>query len=102
MMKNNILDVNCSMLLGRPCGYEMPKLHDWGNNLISIEGNGTIRTIAVTKHLDNNTKCPEVLLFYDFVNEVTYEKKDVLLVVELDLFTQLAPLLYQSRKSWQQ
>ncbi len=27
------------------------------------------------------------MLFYDFVNEVTDEKKDVLLVVELDLFT---------------
>jgi hypothetical protein len=65
----------------------MPKLHDWGNNLISIEGNGTIHTIIVTKHLDSNTKCLEVLLCYDFVNEITNEEKDVLLVVKLDLFT---------------
>jgi len=65
----------------------MSKLHDWGNNLISIEGNGTIHTITITKHLDSNTKCLEILLCYDFVNEITNEEKDVLLVVKLDLFT---------------
>jgi hypothetical protein len=37
--------------------------------------------------LGSNTKCLEVLFCYDFVNEVTYEEEDVLLVVELDLFT---------------
>jgi hypothetical protein len=37
--------------------------------------------------LDSNTKRLEVLLYYDFVNEITYEEENVLLVVELNLFT---------------
>jgi len=60
--------------------------HDWGNNLISIEGNGIICTIVVIKHLDNNTKRLEILLYYDFVNGITDEEEDVLLVAKLDLF----------------
>jgi hypothetical protein len=42
---------------------------------------------VVTKHLDNHTKHPKVLFYYDFVNGVIDEKKDMLLVAELDLFT---------------
>ncbi len=37
--------------------------------------------------MDNNTECPKVLLYYDFVNEVNDEKKDMLLAIELNLFT---------------
>jgi hypothetical protein len=36
--------------------------------------------------LDNNIKHPKVLLCYDFVNIITDEEEDVLLVVEPDLF----------------
>jgi hypothetical protein len=50
---------------------------------MNIEGNGNVRTIAVTKHLDNDTKCLEVLLFYNFVNGITNEEEDMLLVIEL-------------------
>ncbi len=86
VMKNNTLDVNYSMLLGCPWLWDAKVMHDWGNNLISIEGNGIVHTIAVTKHLNNNTKHLEVLFCYNFVNGVTYEEEGVLLVVELDLF----------------
>jgi hypothetical protein len=41
---------------------------------------------VVTKHLDNNTKHPEVLIYYDFVNEIIDEEEDMLLAVESDLF----------------
>jgi hypothetical protein len=85
MMKKTILDSNYSMLLGCPWLQDAKVTHDWGNNLISIEGNGIICTIAVIKHLDNNTKCLAVLLCYDFVNIVTNEEED-LLVVESNLF----------------
>jgi len=51
-----------------------------------MEGNGTVHTIAVIKHLESNTKCLEVLLYYDFGNGVTNEEEYMLLVVELDLF----------------
>jgi hypothetical protein len=38
MMKNNILDANCSMLLGHPWLQDAKVTHDYRNNLISIEG----------------------------------------------------------------
>jgi hypothetical protein len=34
--------------------------------MVIIQGNGTIKTIAITKHLDSNVKQHEVLLCYDF------------------------------------
>jgi hypothetical protein len=74
------------MLLGRPWLRDAKVMHNWGNNFISIECNGIIYTVAITKHLDNNTKHQELLLCYDFVNGVINEKKDMLLVVELNLF----------------
>jgi hypothetical protein len=60
--------------------------HDHGNNLITIEGYGTMYIIAITKRLDNNTKGLEVLLCYDFVNGITNKEEDVLLEVEPNLF----------------
>jgi hypothetical protein len=39
--------------------------HDWGSNIVSIQGNGTIRTIIVTKILGGKVKRPKVLLCYD-------------------------------------
>jgi hypothetical protein len=59
IMKNNVLDYNYSMLLSWPWLCNARVTHDWGNNLITIEGNGTMQTIIVTKHLDNNTKHPK-------------------------------------------
>jgi hypothetical protein len=58
-----------------------------GNNLITIEGNGTVRTIAVTKHLDGNTKLPEVLFYCDFMNDVINEVEEVLLQAKSNMFT---------------
>jgi hypothetical protein len=54
---------------------------------MSIEGNGTIHTIMVAKHLDSNTKHPKVLLWYDCVNRVTNEEEDMLLTAKSNLFT---------------
>lgn len=39
------------MLLGCPCLRNVNVIHDWGNNLITIESNGTMHTIAIIKHL---------------------------------------------------
>jgi hypothetical protein len=55
--------------------------------LITIEGNGTVRTTVITKHLDGNTKQRKVLFCYDFMNGVIVEEEEVLLQVESDLFT---------------
>jgi hypothetical protein len=42
---------------------------------------------VITKHLDNITKLPKVLLYYNFVNGVIDEEEHVLLAVEPNLFT---------------
>jgi len=79
-MKKNVLDANYSMLLSHPWLQNAKVTPDWANNLIGIEGNGVVHTIAITKHLDSNTKCLEVLLYYDFVNGARDKEEDVLLV----------------------
>ncbi len=56
VMKNNVLNVSYSMLLGCPWLHNIKVTHDWVDNMITIEGNGIVWTIAITKHLNNNTK----------------------------------------------
>jgi hypothetical protein len=79
IMKNNVLDYNYFMLLGQPWLCNAHVTHDWGNNLITIEGNGTVRTLVVTKHLDNNTKHPKVFLCYDLMEGVIDKEEDIFL-----------------------
>jgi len=74
IMENNVLDSNYSMLLGWPWLRNACVIHEWRNNLITIEGNGTMWTIVVTKHMDNNTRRPKVLLCYKLMEGITYEK----------------------------
>jgi hypothetical protein len=76
VMKHNVLDSNYSMFLSQPWLRNACATHDWGNNLITIKGNGTMQTIVVIKHLDNNTKHPKVLLCYDLTKRITNEKEE--------------------------
>jgi hypothetical protein len=46
---NNVVDYSSSMLLGRPWLKDVKVAHDWGSNIVTIQGNGIIRTIKVTK-----------------------------------------------------
>jgi hypothetical protein len=71
ILQNSVMDFNYSMLLGRPCLRDTKVAHDWGNNMVIIQGNGTIKTIVATKHLGSNVKQLEVLLCYDFYNSIT-------------------------------
>jgi hypothetical protein len=50
------------MLLGRPWLRDAKVAHDWGSNIVTIQGNGTIRTITVTKHLGGEVRSPKMLL----------------------------------------
>ncbi len=59
---------------------------DQENNLITIQGYGTMYIITITKHLDSNTKGLEVLLCYDFVKGITNKEEDVFLEVVPNLF----------------
>jgi hypothetical protein len=52
--------------------------HDWGNNTITIQGAGTIRTIHVTKKLGTPTKHLEVLVCYDFHFGISDEEEDLM------------------------
>jgi hypothetical protein len=54
------------MLLGRPWLKDVKVFHDWGNNTITIQGTGIVRTILVTKKLGALTKLPKMLVCYDF------------------------------------
>jgi hypothetical protein len=51
VFQNSVVDFNYSMLLGRPWLRDAKMAHDWGSNTVTIQENGIIRTIIVTKHL---------------------------------------------------
>jgi hypothetical protein len=58
-----------------------------GNDIVTIQRNGTIRTIIVAKHLRGEVKRLEVLLCYDYQNGIIDEEKDIIFVIELVLFS---------------
>ncbi len=86
IMKNNVLNPNYSML-NRPWLCNACIIHDWGNNLITIEGNGIVQTIAVTTHLGSNTKRHQVLMCYDLMEGITYEEEEIFFIIKPNLFT---------------
>jgi len=45
ILKNNVVDFNYSMLLRKPWLKNAKVTHDWDNNVIDVQGNGTIKTI---------------------------------------------------------
>jgi hypothetical protein len=44
------------MLLGGPWLRDAKVTHDWGNNVIIVEGNGTVETISISKKLGVETR----------------------------------------------
>jgi hypothetical protein len=42
ILHNIVVDSNYSMLLSRPWLRDAKAAHDWGNNMITIQGNGTV------------------------------------------------------------
>jgi hypothetical protein len=75
------------MLLKCPWVKDGKISHDWGTNIIIIQGIGTVRTIHVTKKLGVQTKRPKVIVCYDFHFEISIEEKDVMFATKLDLFS---------------
>ncbi len=71
MLQNNVIDTSYSMLLTRPWLKDAKIAHDWGNDTMTNQMNGTIRTIIVTyKHLGVEMKRLEVLLCYNYQNGI--------------------------------
>ncbi len=57
--------------------------HDWGSNIVTIQGNGTIRTIIVTKHLggeirDHKCYCVTIIMI------VSNEKEGIIFANSLN------------------
>jgi hypothetical protein len=57
-MNNKVVDPMYSMLLGRPRWQDAKMIHDWWTNMITIEGNGTVKTNFISKYLSGNIRKP--------------------------------------------
>ncbi len=75
ILKNNVVDYNYFMLLRRPWLRDAKVICDWGNNVIIIKGNGTIKTISINRKLGTKTRRPQVLVCHDLMEGLTNEKK---------------------------
>ncbi len=73
ILHNNVVDYNYFMLLRRPWLKDVKVAHDYGSNIVTIQGNGIIKTILVTKHLRGEVRKPKVLLCYDYQNGIIDE-----------------------------
>jgi len=62
VLQNSVVDSTYSMLLGRPWLKDVKVAHDWGSAIITLQGNGIIRTITITKHLGGEVRKVELLL----------------------------------------
>jgi hypothetical protein len=80
-MHNNVLSFFlflCYLVDHWPRDVEVS--HDWGSNIVTIQGNGVLTTIVVIKRLNNQTKRPKAPLCYDFQNRITNVEKDFFLL----------------------
>jgi hypothetical protein len=66
VFQNNTVDFNYSMLLGKPWLRDVKVAHDWGSNIVTIQGNGIVKTIIITNHLEGEVRRPKVLLCYNY------------------------------------
>ncbi len=66
VLQNIVVESSYSMLLGRSWLRDAKMAHDWGSNIVTIQGNGTIRTIIITKHLGGEVRKTKMLLCYDY------------------------------------
>ncbi len=87
VLKNIVIDSSYSMLLGRPWLRDAKMAHDWGNNIVTIQGNGTIITIIFTKHLGGEVRRPKVLFCYNYQNGITEEEEDIIFATKPELFS---------------
>jgi hypothetical protein len=74
-------------LLKKPWLRDAEIVDDWGNNTMTIQGNGTIKTIVVTKHLGTNVKYSKVLLCYNYQNGINDEEKNIIFATKLEFFS---------------
>jgi hypothetical protein len=61
--------------------------HDWRNNINTIQGTNIVRTTPITKKLGTPTKCPKVLICYNFHSGIYDEKEDLMFATKPRLFS---------------
>jgi len=66
------------MLLGRQWLTDVQMAHDWGSNFVTIQENGIVKTISITKHLGGEVRKPKMLLCYNYQNDIIDEKEDII------------------------
>ncbi len=50
VLQNNVIDSSYSMLLGKLWLRDAKVTHDWNNNVITIQGNGTLKKNQLTRN----------------------------------------------------
>ncbi len=86
-LQNSVVDSNYSMLLEKPWLKDVKVALDGGSNIVSIQWNGIVITIRVTKHLGGEVRRPKVLLCYDYQNGVRDEEKDIIFATKPKSFS---------------
>jgi hypothetical protein len=56
-------------------------------NIVTIQGNGMVKTIVVTKYLGAKVKRPQMLLCYNYYNGITNEEEDIIFAIKPKLFS---------------
>jgi hypothetical protein len=87
VLQNNVVDYSYSMLLGRPWLKDAKTTHGWGSNITTIQGNGTVRIIIVTKQLGGEVRRPYMLLCYNYHDGIRDEEEDIIFVTKPELFS---------------
>jgi hypothetical protein len=82
VLQNDMVDFSYSMLLGRLWLKDTKVTHDWGNNVVIVQGNGTVRTKLVNKKLGAETRRPQVFVCYNLMEGLTYEEDDLIFETE--------------------
>ncbi len=80
---SNVLDYSYSMLQRHPWLKDAKVSHNWGTNIVTIQGTSVVRT----KKLDVQTKSPEVLVCYDFHFGIFDDQENVMFATKLNMFS---------------
>jgi len=87
ILKNSVVDYNYFVLLGRLWLRDVKVIYDWANNVIIVQGNGTIKTILVNRKLRAKTRRPQILVYYDLKEGLIDEKEDLIFEIKPKLFS---------------
>ncbi len=78
VLKKRVVDSSYSMLLKRPWLKDAKVILDCNNNVIIVQGNGTIKTILINRKLGAETSRPQILVSYDLMQGLINEEEDMI------------------------